>query len=98
MLRWRALSVTGDYSTHNPSVHGVLSRNTRLSVGPHRKFSTKLTLRRHMGIHQGDKPFTCPHCSYSSRLKASLLQHLRTHTGTHTCTSTQVEHTLYAVY
>ncbi|TNM97626.1 hypothetical protein fugu_013872 [Takifugu bimaculatus] len=46
----------------------------------HRKFSTKLTLRRHMGIHQGDKPFTCPHCHYSSRLKASLLQHLRTHT------------------
>ncbi|XP_076600565.1 uncharacterized protein LOC143328933 [Chaetodon auriga] len=47
----------------------------------HRKFSTKLTLRRHLGIHGGAKPFTCPHCSYSSRLKASLLQHLRTHTG-----------------
>lgn len=47
----------------------------------HRKFSTKLTLRRHLGVHGGQKPFTCPHCSYSSRLKASLLQHLRTHTG-----------------
>ncbi|XP_033507204.1 uncharacterized protein LOC117272401 isoform X1 [Epinephelus lanceolatus] len=47
----------------------------------HRKFSTKLTLRRHLGIHRGDKPYTCPHCSYCSRLKASLLQHLRTHTG-----------------
>ncbi|XP_030607361.1 oocyte zinc finger protein XlCOF6 [Archocentrus centrarchus] len=47
----------------------------------HRKFSSKLTLRRHLGIHKGEKPFTCPHCSYSSRLKASLLQHLRTHTG-----------------
>lgn len=47
-----------------------------------RKFSTKLTMRRHMGIHQGDKPFECPHCHYCTRLKASLIQHLRVHTGT----------------
>ncbi|XP_056149445.1 zinc finger protein 37 [Lampris incognitus] len=46
-----------------------------------RKFSTKLTLRRHIGIHQGEKPYECPHCDYRSRLKASLVQHIRTHTG-----------------
>ncbi|XP_056596714.1 zinc finger protein 667 [Triplophysa dalaica] len=46
-----------------------------------KKFSTKLTMRRHMGIHQGEKPFKCPHCHYCTRLKASLIQHLRVHTG-----------------
>ncbi|XP_016401214.1 zinc finger protein 667-like [Sinocyclocheilus rhinocerous] len=46
-----------------------------------KKFSTKMTMRRHMVIHQGDKPFKCPHCHYCARLKASLIQHLRVHTG-----------------
>ncbi|KAF4117377.1 zinc finger protein 600 [Onychostoma macrolepis] len=46
-----------------------------------KKFSTKMTMRRHMGIHEGDKPFKCPHCHYCARLKASLIQHLRVHTG-----------------
>ncbi|XP_060941118.1 oocyte zinc finger protein XlCOF6 [Limanda limanda] len=47
----------------------------------HRKFSSSLTLRRHRGVHGGERAFSCPHCSYCSRLRASLLQHLRTHTG-----------------
>ncbi|XP_061111859.1 zinc finger protein 668 [Conger conger] len=46
-----------------------------------RKFSTKLSLRRHMGIHRGEKPYQCPQCPYNTRLKASLVQHLRVHTG-----------------
>lgn len=46
-----------------------------------KKFSTKLTMRRHMDIHQGEKPFKCPACNYSTRLKASLIQHMRVHTG-----------------
>lgn len=47
----------------------------------HRSFSSALTLRRHSGVHSDLRPFTCPHCPYSSRLKASQIQHLRTHTG-----------------
>ncbi|XP_060778821.1 zinc finger protein Xfin isoform X1 [Neoarius graeffei] len=46
-----------------------------------KKFSSKLTMRRHMDIHQGKKPFKCPGCHYSTRLKASLIQHMRVHTG-----------------
>ncbi|GAA6108425.1 zinc finger protein ZFP2 isoform X1 [Tachysurus ichikawai] len=46
-----------------------------------KKFSTKLTMRRHMDIHRGEKPYKCLRCHYSTRLKASLIQHMRVHTG-----------------
>ncbi|KAI5627873.1 zinc finger protein 354C [Silurus asotus] len=46
-----------------------------------KKFSTRLTMRRHMDIHLGEKPYKCPRCHYSTRLKASLIQHMRVHTG-----------------
>ncbi|XP_027024804.2 zinc finger protein ZFP2 isoform X1 [Tachysurus fulvidraco] len=46
-----------------------------------KKFSTKLTMRRHMDIHRGEKPYQCLRCHYSTRLKASLIQHMRVHTG-----------------
>lgn len=86
----RAPSVTGDYTTHNPPVR--VPTGSDPPVVSYRTFSSKLTLRRHMGVHGGAKPFSCPHCCYSSRLKASLLQHLRTHTGTPP--QAQVQHTL----
>nr|XP_046264985.1 zinc finger protein 567 isoform X2 [Scatophagus argus] len=72
------------HSNHSDELRGRLNRRTarrKEEDCTDRKFSTKLTLRRHLGVHGGEKPFTCPHCSYSTRLKASLLQHLRTHTG-----------------
>ncbi|RXM99219.1 Zinc finger protein 26 [Acipenser ruthenus] len=46
-----------------------------------RKFSSKLALQRHMGIHSGVKQFECQDCEYKTRLKASLIQHRRIHTG-----------------
>ncbi|XP_061694853.1 zinc finger protein 335 isoform X2 [Syngnathoides biaculeatus] len=47
----------------------------------HKKLSSKVTLRRHLGVHTGIKLFSCPTCSYTSRLKESLQQHVRTHTA-----------------
>ncbi|KAG2458490.1 ZFP26 protein, partial [Polypterus senegalus] len=46
-----------------------------------KKFSSKLALQRHMGIHSGVKPYECQDCDYKTRLKASLIQHKRIHTG-----------------
>ncbi|KAK0138302.1 Zinc finger protein 37A [Merluccius polli] len=63
------------YTTSVIDAHGSPTSCAR------RTFSSRLTLRRHMGIHQGQKPYGCPLCPYRSRLKASLLQHSRVHTG-----------------
>ncbi|MED6244017.1 hypothetical protein ATANTOWER_029196 [Ataeniobius toweri] len=38
-------------------------------------------LKRHMRIHDGQKPYRCPVCPYSSAQLVNLQRHLRTHTG-----------------
>uniref|UniRef100_A0A8C6KZF9 Zinc finger protein 513 n=1 Tax=Nothobranchius furzeri TaxID=105023 RepID=A0A8C6KZF9_NOTFU len=38
-------------------------------------------LKRHMRIHDGNKPYRCPVCPYASAQLVNLQRHARTHTG-----------------
>uniref|UniRef100_A0A3P8VJX6 Zinc finger protein 513 n=1 Tax=Cynoglossus semilaevis TaxID=244447 RepID=A0A3P8VJX6_CYNSE len=46
-------------------------------------FTTRYSnhLKRHMKIHNGQKPFRCPVCPYASAQLVNLQRHARTHTG-----------------
>ncbi|KAK7877630.1 hypothetical protein WMY93_031642 [Mugilogobius chulae] len=60
----------------------LLQKQTNFSCSEcHRSFSSALTLRRHAGVHSDLRPFSCSFCSFTSRLRASVEQHQRTHTG-----------------
>ncbi|XP_071789730.1 uncharacterized protein [Asterias amurensis] len=43
-----------------------------------RSFSKKQSLRRHMNLHSGHRPFQCPFCEYRSSRKDHLQLHMRT--------------------
>lgn len=41
-----------------------------------KSFMCKTHLDRHVRVHTGEKPFSCPHCSYKASQKGSVKRHI----------------------
>ncbi|XP_060569622.1 zinc finger protein 35-like [Ruditapes philippinarum] len=44
-----------------------------------KKFTRKAHLKRHLRIHDPEKPFKCPHCQYRGCEKSDIVKHLLVH-------------------
>ncbi|XP_078688867.1 zinc finger protein ZFAT-like isoform X2 [Branchiostoma floridae x Branchiostoma belcheri] len=54
-----------------------------------RKFKTRLDKERHVVLHQGQKPFPCGLCEYSTNRQANLDLHIRKHKFIYNCCECQ---------